>query len=328
MKEYKCDKCGKNFSKNSGLVAHKNRKNPCDILIKNDNTGIINSDYIKKCLDECICAYCNKKFSQKGSVSYHMKNNCKKLKEMEEQKLAIFTKLKEEKEIEEQKKKSEDDKIKNLEKIVHELEKELKKTKSIISNTINNSNNNSNNTINTDNSINNSIINNNNNQQIVLVDYNKEDLSKIDKKEILAIMKRGFQAPVELTKTIHCNPKYPEFHNVFIPKINEKNGMIHIKDKWNLIDKNELSDDMYHRKRDFIIQNLEHYVDQLDEFKKKSLKRWLDTVDDDDEAIINTKRDIRNVLYENRALAMNQKKLLEKQKKQPRTCQSSKKCKK
>ena len=81
-------------------------------------------------------------------------------------------------------------------------------------------------------------------------------------------MKRGFQAPVELTRTIHCNSKYPEFHNVFIPKINEKNGMIHIKDKWNLIDKNELSDDIYHRKRDFIIQNLEHYIDQLDEFKK------------------------------------------------------------
>ena len=93
--------------------------------------------------------------------------------------------------------------------------------------------------------------------------------------------------------------------------------MIHIKDKWNLIDKNELSDDIYHRKRDFIIQNLEHYIDQLDEFKKKSLKRWLDTTDDDDEAIINTKRDIKNILYENRSLAMNQKKLLEKQKKQP-----------
>ena len=149
-----------------------------------------------------------------------------------------------------------------------------------------------------------------------MVDYNKEDLSKIDKKEILAIMKRGFQAPVELTRTIHCNPKYPEFHNVFIPKINEKNGMIHIKDKWNLIDKNELSDDIYHRKRDYIIQNLEYYIDQLDEFKIKSLKRWLNTVDDDDEAIINTKKDIKNVLYENRALAMNQKKLLEKQKKQ------------
>ena len=129
-------------------------------------------------------------------------------------------------------------------------------------------------------------------------------------------MKRGFQAPVELTRTIHCNPKYPEFHNVFIPKINEKNGMIHIKNKWNLIDKNELSDDIYHRKRDYIIQNLEHYIDQLDEFKIKSLKRWLNTTDDDDEAIINTKKDIKNVLYENRALAMNQKKLLEKQKKQ------------
>ena len=32
---------------------------------------------------------------------YHIKHNCKKVKEMEEQKQAIFTKLKEEKEKEE-----------------------------------------------------------------------------------------------------------------------------------------------------------------------------------------------------------------------------------
>ena len=83
------------------FIKHNNRKNPCDSLIKNDNKGIINSDYINKCLEECICAYCNKKYSQKGYVMYHMKNNCKKIKEMEEQKQAIFTKLKEEKEIEE-----------------------------------------------------------------------------------------------------------------------------------------------------------------------------------------------------------------------------------
>ena len=232
MKEYKCDKCDKIFNNKNDYIRHSNRKNPCDSLIKNDNKNIINSEYIKTCLEKCICAYCNKKYSQKGYVMHHIKHNCKKVKEIEAQKQAIFTKLKEEKEQEDSKIKNLEKENKEIKKVVYELEKklenELKKTQSIISNTINNNNtdnsinNSGNNSNNTDNSINNNIINNNNNQQIVLVDYNKEDLSKIDKKEILAIMKRGFQAPVELTRTIHCNPKYPEFHNVFIPKINEK----------------------------------------------------------------------------------------------------------
>ena len=136
MKEHKCDKCGKVFGKKSGLIAHNNRKNPCDSLIKNDNKGVINSDYINKCLDECICAYCNKKFTQKSSVTSHMKNNCKKVKELEEQKQAIFTKLKEEKEQEDNKIKNLEKENKKIKKVVYELEKELKKTQSIISNNI------------------------------------------------------------------------------------------------------------------------------------------------------------------------------------------------
>ena len=323
MKEYECEKCGKKFNKKSNYDNHKNRKVPCDqillnnniiakkkddnvniksddktnhinsiddtqketLLLKNDCGDIINTKNMQRYLNELKCIYCNKKYSKKSNVMYHIKHNCKKVKEIEDQKQAIFIKLTEEKE-------KEDNEIKNLKKVVCELEKELKKTQNIISN-------NNCNTILSIISIVTIIplININNNQQnVVLVDYNKEDLSKIDKKEILAIMKRGFQAPVELTRTIHCNPKYPEFHNVFIPKINEKNGMVHIKDKWNLIDKNELSDDMYHRKRDFIIQNLEHYIDQLDEFKIKSLKRWLNTTDDDNEAIIN-KKEISKMCY-------------------------------
>ena len=139
MKKYKCDKCGKIYDKKGDFTKHKNRKNPCDSLIKNDDTGIMNSDYIKKCLDECICAYCNKKFSQKGAAVYHMKNNCKKIKEIEEQnklkkekEVDEQNKLKKEKEINEQKKKLEDDRIKNLEKenneskkVISELEKKL-----------------------------------------------------------------------------------------------------------------------------------------------------------------------------------------------------------
>jgi hypothetical protein len=125
-------------------------------------------------------------------------------------------------------------------------------------------------------------------------------------------MKRGYQSTVELTKAIHFNPKYPENHNIYIPKINERHGMIFMNNDWRLIDKDELADDIYENKRDFIIQNLPKFIDKLDQFKKKSLLRFLENDDNDDEAIKNTKNDIKKLLYDYRKMAMNQKKEIEK----------------
>jgi hypothetical protein len=112
----------------------------------------------------------------------------------------------------------------------------------------------------------------------------------------------------ELTRKIHFNPKFPEFHNIYIPRINERYGMIFMDDDWKIMDKDDLVDDIYENKRAFVIENLETYINQLDEFKKKSLKRWLDRDDDDDEAVINTKNDIKKLLYDNRKMAMARKK--------------------
>jgi hypothetical protein len=332
MKEYECMNCGKKFDRKSNYDRHMTKKNACDNLLKeisqvakidnNENSEIlkllgdnknINAKTMKEHLDECKCIYCNKQYSTKGNVIYHIKHNCKKVKEIEDEKMKIFTKLKETKlkEIEEQnqkqKKKEFGDKNENyeLKKRIRILEKELKKKQNIIIK--NNNNCNTNSTINS----NNNFVNNNQ-QNITLVGYQKENLDKIEKSEILAIMKRGFQAPVELTRTIHFNPKYPEYHNIFIPKINEKYGMVYVNGKWKIIDKNELVEDIYENKRDFIIQNLDNFINQLDENKKKSLKRWLDR-DDDDESIKNTKNDIKMLLFDNRHMAMDRKKIMERQ---------------
>ena len=69
------------------------------------------------------------------------------------------------------------------------------------------------------NKINNGTINNN----IVLIGYGKEDLAKIDKKDILKSLKKGFYSTIQLTESVHFNPKYPEYHNVYISNIKDKN---------------------------------------------------------------------------------------------------------
>jgi hypothetical protein len=91
--------------------------------------------------------------------------------------------------------------------------------------------------------------------------------------------------------------------------------MVFMNDDWKLMDKNDLVNDIYEHKRAYIIQNLDSFINELDEFKKKSLMRWLNRDDDDDESIINTKEDIKKLLFENRKMPMNQKKLLENQNK-------------
>jgi hypothetical protein len=109
---------------------------------------------------------------------------------------------------------------------------------------------------------------------------------------------------------IHFNPKYPEYHNIFIPKINERYGMKYIDGDWTLIEKNELVDDVYEDKKEYVVENLDDFIEHLDENKKRSLNRWLDT-EDDNESVKNTKEDIKKLLYENRKMAMDRKKELE-----------------
>jgi hypothetical protein len=358
MKNFECDRCGKCFNYKHHLEGHLNKKNQCDKLVNkeekeeresiepeikekliipnnNENIKIIDAKSLREFLEKCNCVYCGKHFSYKHSVLYHIKNNCKRVKEIEEEKHKIFEglkKIEEEKEKlkeENQKLKSENQKFKDkMEKKLKELEKDLAKNikkSNELNKTISNTTNidNTNNSVriennNIDNSVNNNTDNsvkidnrtNNNQQNLYLANYNKEDLSKIDKSEILAIMKRGFQSTVELTRAIHFNPKYPEYHNIYIARINERYAMVYTNHKWRIMDKNELVNDIYDNKRDFIIQNLENFITQLDENKKKSLKRWLDR-DDNDISIKNTKNDIKMLLFNNRHMVMDKKKEIE-----------------
>jgi hypothetical protein len=357
MVYYKCNKCNIEFNKKSTYDNHLKRIKPCNDnknsqhnykIIPDSNvfmpenilkplimpeikkepqntTKIIDNKMMEEYLKICQCVYCNKKFSRRDNVLAHIKNSCKKVKEIEEQKHQIFTKLKaleeENQKLKEKMDKKDEDFEKKLDKHTKELQKKFQKElqkgiqkevkKIINNNTMSNSNNNSNNT-NIDNSIDNSINNSqlNAQQNIYLTNYGPNNMPALTNDEIVAALKRGFQTPVELTRKIHFNPKFPEFHNIYIPRINERYGMVYTNDDWKIMDKDDLVEDIYENKRAFVVENLETYINQLDEFKKKSLKRWLDR-DDDDESVKNTKDDIKKLLFDNRKMAMNRKKELE-----------------
>jgi hypothetical protein len=326
---------------NNNVNDTNNINNTNDINNANDitNPNNINAKKLREYMDRLKCVYCNSEFTRKSSVLNHIKHNCKKVKEIEEEKHKIFLKLKEEEEIKIKLKEEEKNKIKFLEDEVSKLknaledkdkkfEEELSKikksitkkstkksTKKVTKNkNLGDNSNNTNLNINSHNNIDNSINDSNIQQNIFLANYTGSGMPPIPQEEIIPLLKRGFQTSVELTKKVHFNPKYPEFHNVYIPRINEKYGMIYIDNKWRVTDRDELVNDIYENKRAYVIENLDTFIKQLDENKKKSLKRWLDR-DDDDESIKNTKEDIKRVLFDNRHMAMSRKKEMEKQNK-------------
>jgi hypothetical protein len=113
-----------------------------------------------------------------------------------------------------------------------------------------------------------------------------------------------------MTRLIHFDEEHPEHHNVYIPKINEKYGMFFKDDVWRLMDKNDLVDDIYENKRNYIVENLEKFIKKIDPKRLKALQIFLNS-EDYEIGIINTKEDIKKVLYENRHLAMDRKKEIE-----------------
>jgi hypothetical protein len=304
-KNFGCYKCGKFFAQSAHLQKHLNRKFSCDKKIDVDGKDK-NCDEIKKGKEKnkFSCDICNKSFTRKCNLEYHKNHSCKFDRNM------ILNKDDKIKKLEE-----ENLRLKNLESEIIELKKtmdEIKNNNLSKQNITNSLHNNNNNNKNKNTKINSDNINQ---QNFFLNNYTGNGMPPLTPEQIEPLLKRGFQTPVELTRAIHFNPNFPEYHNIYLPKINEKNAAIFIDGKWQITDRDDIIEDIYEHKRSFVLENLDKYLNKIDETKQKSLKRWLNTVDNEDESIINTKKDIQRLLYNNRHMVMDRKKAIEKAKK-------------
>ena len=240
------------------------------------------------------CKYCKKCFVTNGSMYRHIQKTCKIIKEENNNKNVILERLirLEEDNI---KMKKDNERIK---KENDKLKKEMKKikceNKTVTNNTINNV------------PINNGTINNGTINNIVLIGYGKEDLAKIDREDMLKSLKKGFYSTLHLTETVHFNPKYPEYHNVYISNIRDKYAMMYDGMNWTLTRKTELIDRLYEDKKNYIEDNMEEFIESLTESQIKALQRWLDT-DDNHERIKEIKDKIKLLLYNQRDLIINSK---------------------
>ena len=146
-------------------------------------------------------------------------------------------------------------------------------------------------TVNGDVNINNGTVNN-----IILVGYGKEDMRKIDTIDLLKGIKSGFNSTLNLIDTIHFNPKYPEYHNVYISSMKNKYAMMYDGSNWTLVMKDDLIDKLYDNKRDYIEENLDDFLDSLTVSQRNALHRWMNA-DDDHPYIEKIKNGIKLLLY-------------------------------
>jgi len=274
MTSYECLTCLKKFNRKSHLEYHKANKvcvgKQYEITDDDDADG------------QCRCKFCGKMFTTSTSMYRHVNHTCKIKKSEDLNRDRIYERLLE---LEEKSKdidvlKKENNKLK---KKVVSLEKNVKSASKVTNNTTNNN-------------VNNGIV-----THINLIGYGKEDLSKIDKKDILKAIQCGYDSTIKLTETLHFNPKHPEYHNVYITNVKDKYAMMFDGKDWNLAMKDELINKIYDDKKNYIEENLDDFIDSLTVSRKKALDRWLET-DDDDDRIAKIKNEIKLLLYNKRNL--------------------------
>lgn len=284
MPRFICDNCGKEFA----------RKNNLDYHIKNNS-----------CKDNPFeCENCGRKFTTRTGMTRHMKTTCIVTKEQNAKKDEILERLIQ---MEQEFKKLKEENSEQVEKLktdIKQLTNENKKLRTV-SKVINSNNTTNNNNVQ---NINTGTVNN-----ITLVGYGKEDISKLDRNEILKILRDGYNSTVTLTEAVHFNPKYPEYHNVYIGNMKDQYAMMYDGNKWTLTTKEKLIDTIYDDKKTYIEDNLEDFVNSLTISRRNALKRWLDT-EEDDEKIKDIKKRIKLLLYNNKNMIIENNKMINKTK--------------
>ena len=287
MPKYICDRCGKDFIHKNDYTRHVERKNPCKEIPHNSTKLPQKSTFYEK--SELVCNYCGKEFSRSDSLNRHIDGYCKVKKandaKMEEM-MTMLIQLKENnKKLEER-----------LGKEIEDLRKENTKYKKIINNTQNIKIDTLNNTVN-----------------INITPYGKEDLSYITKKDYSKIFMRANMSVPAFVEHVHFNKNKPENHNVYISNMRADYGLMYDGEQWTIHNKDDLLDNMYEDKTVILLDQFEQQYDSLDEQTKKMFERFVKRHEKDDDKLKTiVKKELQQILYNKRKMAIETKKSIDK----------------
>ena len=232
--QHNCEKCLKCFSTKYNLNKH-TKNNVCGLIGKNLNTNTDTEDNFQEETIELnnVVEQLKGKDSQ---IDMLIEQNCEMQKQNKQlQKLLI------EESVEHKKQTAE------LHKMIFDLiKKETKKklssnkTDNRNSGTINNDNSTTDNstTNNTNNNTNNTNTNNGTINNNITIQFGKEDLSQIDNKHFLNLIKSnstGAKIITDIVKMIHFNEDCPQFQNICMSDLNRGRVIMYDGNKWNTV---------------------------------------------------------------------------------------------
>jgi len=319
MVEYICKRCNKRYNHKGEYDRHINRKNPCEHLEENVYASKIEQIELKlaeiiknpqkiaeipKMEEKYICSFCVKTLSDKYGLQRHIKS-CK---------------------VKKQKEKTEEDKFQFMIDMINELKKvtsvqinhieELKKE--ICTDKINKTKKNKNNTdTNTSANMNNNIVVNNivNNQQnninvnIIVNPYKDTNMKFLSNEEKKSILSKGYKAVEDLVKMIHFNKDKPENHNIYISNMKGNKILIYSGDDWNLHDRDDVIQDLYDDQSRYLCGEFNNLKEQLDASTIKKFENYINDMDEE-EIASNIKKEIILILYNNRKIIEETRKLM------------------
>ena len=308
LKEYRCNICIKNYASHSSLCNHnkkfhKKKVQPNVLKVQHDVPKVQlnisnnnNTDTNKKIIK---CEYCNKVFNARSTKSEHKKRSCKLNPNIDKNTDLIELKNKNTELIELKNKNIE------LEKKNNEISKSLIEIKDLLFNskvhhkTLQKINKQLNN--NTTNNITNNNVTINNTINLVGLGY--ENLSDVlSKKEKLNILKNMYGSLSKIVKYVHFNDKYPQFKTMLITNMQNNIAYKYDEDenRFLIIPKDELLDNLVSIRLDDIIAFNEEVGDKLDNNSKKKIDAFLDDIDDNEKLREIKKSELKIILYNNR----------------------------
>jgi hypothetical protein len=172
-----------------------------------------------------------------------------------------------------------------------EIQNDMKITK--INNTIN-----SNNTNNVQQNIN-----------ITINPYGKEDLSHITFDDYEKIFNKCNSCIPDFIELKHFNKNKPENSNIYISNMKSNHIFVYDGEQWNLKNKDEVIKDLYDNNCDYLIDKFEDLKDKLDESTLRKFNKFINKYENDI-MINNTTERIRYILYNKRHIPLELKKLI------------------
>jgi hypothetical protein len=259
LKNYNCEFCNKKFTTRQNLWKHThkfhidelNKKHSVDdekITSTNEHT---NNELLDKKSKEIICEYCGHEFARK----YNLKNHyliCKK-------------KLNDQPNL-----------LKKIEDLSNELT-QIKKQMGNQPNKITNIGKQNNNNVSNGNIVNGNIIHN------TFIKFGKLEYEKIfTEADICRILNNRMLSLEEGIKSVHFNPKKPEYGNIFITNMRDDLAYIFDGKHFISVSKNEMLNELVGIHIDEINLSFEKLKDKINTSYVKRLEVFLEMLNDDD----------------------------------------------